>query len=106
MFNNTNTPNNMPNSADVMGVKEYVTDILGSEKRLCDTYNTAIVESATPNIRNNFKTVLMDQFDIQNSIFCAMNERGWYPVESADTTKVDEVKNQFPNSVANSSNNN
>ncbi|HCC08143.1 MAG TPA: spore coat protein [Clostridiales bacterium] len=88
-------------SSDKMGEKEYVTDLLNSEKLLCSTYNTAIIEAATPQIREDFKSVLMDQFDVQNTIFMAMNEKGWYPVDPAQQNKIQQAKDQYPSSVLN-----
>ncbi len=104
--NTTNTAGNTNSTAagissDKMGEKELVTDLLNSEKLLCNTYNTAIVEAATPQIRENFKTVLMDQFDIQNTVFMAMNAKGWYPVSPAEQNKIQQTRDQYPTSVLN-----
>ncbi|OGO84047.1 MAG: hypothetical protein A2Y24_02715 [Clostridiales bacterium GWE2_32_10] len=88
-------------SSDKMGERELITDMLGSEKLLCNTYSTAIIEAATPQVRESFKSVLLDEFDVQNTIFMAMNEKGWYPVDAAQQNKVQQVKEQYPSSVLN-----
>lgn len=80
--------------------QDLVADLLTSEKLLCSTYNTAVVEAATPNIRNDLKTNLNSQLDIQNTIFNKMNEKGWYPVDSADPNKVQVAKSKFPENPA------
>ncbi len=75
--------------------QDLFNDILVSEKHLCTTYETAVTEAATPNIRKEFEQVLNDTLCIQDDVFKAMSERGWYKVEQAQQTKIDEAKNKY-----------
>ncbi len=79
--------------------KDLMADLLGSEKHLCATYNTSVIEAATPNIRSELKTIFSEQLDIQNSIFTVLNQNGWYPVDAADPAKVSVAKNTLSQSM-------
>lgn len=92
----------MTNNAQKMQDKELLTDLMMSEKLLCSMYQTASVDSATGNIRNQFKNILNEELDMQNTIFSMMSQKGWYPLEDAPQSKVVEIKNTFEPSVKNS----
>lgn len=80
--------------AQVMTDKEYITDILCSEKAACNLYNTAVIESANQ-VHQTFKTVLDHTYSTQHQVFNVMSQKGWYPIEPAEQSKVDQVKQQF-----------
>ena len=78
---------------------EVFCDLLDSEKLLCSVFQTATIEAATPNIRSEFKEVLNETLDIQNTIFDAMSKNGWYPIDAADPNKVQVAKSKYPQNV-------
>lgn len=79
-----------------MGDKEYITDILASEKFACDFYSTATIESANQ-VHETFKNVLDHTLSMQHQVYNVMSQKGWYPIEAAEQQKVDQVKQQFAN---------
>lgn len=77
--------------------QDYANDLLFSEKQLCSSYTTAATESATVNIRDGLKNILSTQLDNQNEVFKAMSKNGWYPLDQAENTKIQQVKNTYSN---------
>lgn len=75
--------------------KECAQTLLGSEKLLTTTYNTALLESATPEVREALCTLLCDNHRAAQALFEEMNARGWYPVKAAQEQKINEEKQKF-----------
>ena len=77
--------------------KEILTDALASEKFAADSYNTFSCEAATPQVRQNFLSLLSEEHEIQNSIFLEMSKRGWYPTPAAEQQKIDDARVKYRN---------
>ena len=75
--------------------KEILTDLLCSEKHLSGSYNTALLESATPAVISCFTEIGEDVHRIQRGIFNMMHARGLYPTPSAEEKKVSEAKQTY-----------
>ena len=86
------------NTMNQMKDKDLVNDLLMSEKLMCSTYNTAVTESATENIRTEFKNILNEELDIQNNIFSTMSQKGWYAPEAAESNKINQTASKFSQS--------
>ena len=77
------------------GEKEQATDLLMSEKCLAGTYNSYLLEGATPEVLRCLDELLRDTQSMQQKLFREMNSRGWYPVTKAQDTKLDAEKQKF-----------
>ena len=77
--------------------KEILTDALAPEKFAADSYNTFSCEAATPQVRQNFLSLLSEEHEIQNSIFQEMSKRGWYPTPAAEQQKNQQARQKFQN---------
>ncbi|WP_366923503.1 spore coat protein [Metallumcola ferriviriculae] len=62
--------------------KEVLTDMLMTEKFVSSSYDTAVLESATPQVRQAFQHIQKDEQSHAEQIFQAMQQRGWYQVQS------------------------
>ena len=62
-----------------------------------DSYNTFSCEAATPQVRQNFLSLLSEEHEIQNSIFLEMSKRGWYPTPAAEQQKIDDARVKYRN---------
>ena len=80
-----------------MNDKEIMTNILNSVKGECDLLMHGAIESSTPNVHSAFKQSLDDALCMQNKIYAKMSEKGWYPMQQAQGTQVDAVKQKFAN---------
>ncbi len=75
--------------------KEWMQDILSSQKLITGNYNTFANECATPQLRDEMLCILREEHDIQADIFDEMNTRGWYPTAPAEQQKVEQTRQKF-----------
>ncbi|PKM93200.1 MAG: hypothetical protein CVU84_17070 [Firmicutes bacterium HGW-Firmicutes-1] len=80
---------------NVRSDQDFANDLLLSEKQLCASIAIAATESATESIRNGFKNILSSQLDIQNQVFKTMSSNGWYSVDQADSSKIQQAKTTY-----------
>ena len=78
-----------------LGEKEILQDALMSQKHITEGYNTFAGECVSEPLRSTFLNILNDEHAIQADMFCDMQSRGWYPVESAPQQKVDQARQKF-----------
>ena len=78
-----------------MNDKEIMEGILLTTKGVCDLYLHGSVESATPAVHDAFNTALNDALSMQNSIYTAMQSRGWYPTQQAQAQSVQQVRQKY-----------
>lgn len=82
-----------------MDDKNLMEDVLLTVKGACDLYMHGTIESSTANVRGAFDQRLNETLQMQNEIFGKMSEKGWYPMESAQTQQIDKVKQKFAAAV-------
>ena len=75
-----------------MDDKNLMEDVLLTVKGACDLYLHGTIESSTANVHNTFDQRL-------NEIYNKMSEKGWYPMETAQTQQIDKVKQKYAASV-------
>jgi spore coat protein CotF len=75
--------------------EQRLTDLLSGQKFLTGAYNSYYCESATGAVKNCLSSILQDEHRIQEEIFNEMNTRGWYPLEMAEETKLNSVRQKF-----------
>ncbi len=80
--------------------KDQMTDLLQGEKYLAGSYNSYLLESATPEITRCLSGLLNDTHSMQQQLFGEMNSRGFYPVTKAEDQKLNTVKQQFCTKVS------
>lgn len=78
-----------------MDDKNLMENILLLEKGVCDLYMHGSIESSTQNIQQTFKTALNDSLNMQDTIYDKMAQKGWYPTEQVEQSKIDSVKQKF-----------
>ena len=81
--------------ARYLGEKEILQDALMSQKQISGGYNSYAGECVSENLRAAFLDILKDEHAIQADVFCDMQSRGWYPVESAEPAKIQQAKQKF-----------
>ena len=75
--------------------QDILTDMLASQKFITGGYNTFCNECATPAVKTCFTDILSEEHGIQHEVFTEMQARGFYPVEAAEATKINEAKQKF-----------
>lgn len=81
------------------GEKEILTDLLCSQKHLAGSYNTSLLESATPAVVSCFKDICDEEHQIQRGVFNMMHARGMYPTPTAEEKKISEAKQTYGQKV-------
>ena len=80
--------------------KDQMTDLLQGEKYLAGCYNSYLLESATPEVKQCLSGLLNDTHSMQQQLFEEMNSRGFYPVTKAEDQKLNTVRQQFCTKVS------
>ncbi len=80
-----------------MNDKEIMTNILNVVKGECDLMMHGAIESSTPDVHAAFTQSFNDVLCMQNQIYAKMSEKGWYPMQEAQKTQIDSVKQKFAN---------
>ena len=79
--------------------KEQITDLLSAEKFLAGSYNTFLLECATPEMIRCLSALLSDTHTMQEQVFHTMQGRGWYPTPKAEDAKIATATGQFSAAV-------
>ncbi|WP_333858958.1 spore coat protein [Clostridium sp.] len=77
-----------------MDEKELMQDLLTSEKQVISAYSTGITETSCVNLRNTLVNNFKNAQDVQYKIFDTMRQKGWYPTKDAQTSEVQQLKDQ------------
>ena len=75
--------------------KDRMMDALSSQKFLSGVYNESLNEAYHTPVKNCLSNLLDDVHRTQEELFALMTERGWYPVEDAETQKVEQARLKF-----------
>ena len=83
------------NTVPIFSDKDRLQDGLATQKFITENFNMAANESATPEVRGAFMSILKDEHDIQNEIFTEMQRRGWYQVQPAEQQKIQQARTKL-----------
>lgn len=82
-----------------MNDKDLMETLLLLEKGACDLYMHGTIESPTGKVHEAFSVALNDALQMQDAVYDKMASKGWYPTESAETQKINSVKQKFQSSA-------
>ena len=80
-----------------MGDRDLMENELLVIKGVCDLYLHGAIESPTAEVHEAFQDALEESLNIQNKLYNLMAEKGWYPMEEAEQTKIDSTKQKYAN---------
>jgi spore coat protein CotF len=75
--------------------REKTNDLLMTEKHLTDTYNTFANEATNKNLQQDLLSILNQELELEAKLFEEMQKRGWYTVEYASQTQINNVKQSY-----------
>ena len=78
-----------------MDDKCIMENILLTEKGVCDLFLHGTIESSTANVHQAFNTALNESLCMQDELYKKMAQKGWYPTEQVEQTKINTVKQKF-----------
>lgn len=102
MNNNSNMVENpkveVPTTKE-MNDKDYITSILTIEKNMSNDYSIALNEASNECLYQEYLDMFLKVQNKQREIYELMFQKGWYPIEKAESTKVMEKYNQLTNEL-------
>ena len=80
-----------------MNDQERITDFLLAEKKMSGNYDAYASECVNTRLRDEFLKILNQSHQTQSDLFRTAQSKGWYQVEQAPASKVDQAYQKFTN---------
>ena len=77
--------------------KDIICDSMNAQKHMCTLYDAYACECATPNLRDEFVSLLRDEHQIQADLFDELLRRGWFQAAMADPNALQQIKQSYQN---------
>lgn len=78
-----------------MSDRDFINDILATEKYLTNSYNTAVNEASIEELYHLQMKHLNDAHQAARDLYNLMQQKGWYNVEPAENQKINQKAVQF-----------
>ena len=75
--------------------QDVLADLLCTERCLTNLYNDAVNESSGNMAQQQMLNLLMNQHDIDASVYAELSKRGWIKDEPADYEKIKQLKQTY-----------
>lgn len=75
--------------------RDMMEGFLTAAKNACDMYMHGALEATTPQVRQTFSRALNESLVMQEEIYRAMSQQGWYATQQAQNQQIDQVRNKF-----------
>ena len=77
--------------------QERITDLILTEKKMSANYDTFASECVNVQLRDEFLKLLNQGHQTQTKLFQTAQQKGWYQVEPAPASKVQQAQTKFQN---------
>ncbi|SDM16350.1 spore coat protein [Sediminibacillus halophilus] len=78
-----------------MNERDFVNDVLASEKYLTGAYSIALNEASNQGLYQELASISKETQDCQRNLYNLMFKNGWYSLEKADQQKVQQAYQQY-----------
>lgn len=78
-----------------MNDRDFLNDMVTTEKYMTDAYSTAMNEASHEDLYNEVSMVFNETQNMQRHLFNLMFEKGWYSFEGAATSTLNQTYQQF-----------
>ena len=75
--------------------RQLMENLLLNLKGECDLLMHGAVESSTPQVHSAFSKAFNDTLKMQNEVYAAMANKGWYPSPKAEQQQIDTLKQKY-----------
>ncbi|WP_226035960.1 spore coat protein [Aquibacillus saliphilus] len=82
-------------STPQMNDRDFVNDLLTTEKYMTASYSTVLNEASNQAIYHDLATIFNETQDCQRNLYNLMFKNGWYSVEACDQQKMQQSYQQF-----------
>ncbi|WP_230200255.1 spore coat protein [Bacillus niameyensis] len=86
-----------------MNERDFVNDILSTEKYMTNAYSVALNEASHQHLYNDLLGIFNETQNMQHELFDLMFQKGWYKLEAESAQKIQQsyqqhsgYMNQFP----------
>lgn len=78
-----------------MNDRDFINDILTTEKYMTDAYTTALHECSHDQLYRDVLAIYNETANAQREVYNLMFRKGWYKVEAAEPQKLQQSYQQF-----------
>jgi spore coat protein CotF len=78
-----------------MNERDFINDLLTTEKYMTTSYNMALNEASHDGLYNDILQIFSETQNCQRNLYNLMFRKGWYGIESADQQKLQQSYQQF-----------
>lgn len=78
-----------------MNERDFINDILATEKYMTDSYTTALHEFSHDDLYQDVLAIYNETANAQRSLYNLMFKKGWYGIEAAEPQKLQQSHQQF-----------
>ncbi|MDL4839920.1 spore coat protein [Aquibacillus rhizosphaerae] len=78
-----------------MNDRDFVNDMLTTEKYITDAYSTALNEASNQAIYQDVASIFQETQNCQRDLYNLMFKNGWYSLEKAEQQKIQQAYQQF-----------
>ncbi|WP_026569544.1 spore coat protein [Sediminibacillus sp. JSM 1682029] len=78
-----------------MSERDFVNDVLASEKYLTGAYSIALNEASNQGLYQDLAAICKETQDCQRTLYNLMFKNGWYSLEKADQQKIQQAYQQY-----------
>ena len=82
-----------------MNPRDFLNDILSTEKYLTDSLNTFTYETSHQGLYDDVKSILNETHDCARNIFEIMFQEGFYKLKGAERQEIQQTQQQFSNYI-------
>lgn len=89
-----NPKTQVPESSQ-MSDRDFINDILTTEKHMTGSYSTALNEASHESLYKDLNQIFNETQDCQRQLFNVMFKKGWYSFDAADQQQLNQSYQQF-----------
>ncbi|HIS19093.1 MAG TPA: spore coat protein [Candidatus Coprovivens excrementavium] len=75
--------------------RDYLNDILNTEKELTKNMCTALTEASNKELHNELYSIFTNVIDLQQEAYELAWNNGWYKLEEAEKTKISQKQKEI-----------
>ncbi|MFT4412911.1 spore coat protein [Fredinandcohnia humi] len=95
--NQVKNPKTTVPKTPAMNDRDFLNDMLATEKYLTAAYSTALNEMSHDGLYQDIRAIFNETQDCQRELYNLMFKNGWYKLEKEDSQKVQQKLQQFYN---------
>jgi spore coat protein CotF len=97
LIKNPKSPSEPMQKGPQMNDRDFLNDVLATEKYLTDSLNIAVREASHDELHRDLLGTLNECHQAQREIFLLMFQKGHYKLEAEDQQKLNQTYQQFSN---------